>query len=89
VRSSMVQYENIFGMVDKQAKGLLTGIGEYLHDYSETTQDHFNNLGTIANNHIADATARIAGSVDELREQLDDLQTIVAGLSPLVRPKVH
>jgi methyl-accepting chemotaxis protein len=80
VSSSMLQYESIFSKVDKQAKELLSSIGQVLQGYSETTQDHFNKLGTIANNHIADATARIAGSVDELKEQLDDLQGVVAGI---------
>ena len=77
----MTRYEQIFGNVDKEAQNLLTHIGQYLQGYSETTQDHFKKLGTIANEHIGNATNRIAGSIDELSQQLDELQGIVGGIA--------
>jgi ABC-type transporter Mla subunit MlaD len=78
IRDSMTQYESIFSKVEKQAKELLAQIGGFLQNYSSTTEEHFNKLGTIASNHISDATGRIAGSIDELRDYLDELQGILA-----------
>jgi hypothetical protein len=78
IRDSMAQYESTFYRVEKQAKELLAQIGGFLGNYSSTTEEHFNKLGTMASNHISDATSRIAGSIDELREYLDDLQGILA-----------
>lgn len=78
IRDAMTQYESTFSRVEKQAKELLAQIGGFLQNYSSTTEDHFNKLGAIASNHISDATGRIAGSIDELRDYLDELQDILA-----------
>jgi hypothetical protein len=78
IRDSMAQYESTFSRVEKQAKELLAQIGGFLQNYSSTTEEHFNKLGTMASNHISDATGRIAGSIDELRDYLDDLQGILS-----------
>ncbi len=78
IKSSMQQYEITFVKVEREAKELLAHLGGFLQNYSSTTEDHFNKLGTLANNHISDATGRISGSIDELREYLDDLQEILA-----------
>ena len=80
IQESMVHYESLFQRVEGHAKELLTQIGLHLGNYSDSTQKHFSELTSAANNFIAEATGRLAGSVDELGEQLDELQTSVAGI---------
>jgi hypothetical protein len=85
IQGSMVEYRNIFGTVDEHAKALLNNIGEYLQDYSEITQGHFGKLGALANEHMDNAVKRISGSIEDLAEQLDELQTIVSGITKYTR----
>ena len=80
VQTSMLQYENVFEKVEGHAKDLLTQIAQYLGGYSDITQKHFIHLTSAADNFISQATGRLAGSVDELGEQLDELHTAVASI---------
>lgn len=80
IQESMIHYESLFERVEGHAKELLTQIGVHLGSYSDSTQKHFTQLTSAANNFIAEATGRLSGSVDELGEQLDELQTSVAGI---------
>jgi hypothetical protein len=80
IQESMIHYESLFQRVEGHAKDLLTQIGLHLGAYSDSTQKHFSELTSAANNFIAEATGRLSGSVDELGEQLDELQTSVAGI---------
>lgn len=80
IQDSMIHYESLFQRVEGHAKELLTQIGLHLGNYSDSTQKHFTQLTSAANSFIAEATGRLAGSVDELGEQLDELQTSVAGI---------
>lgn len=80
VQASMLQYEKVFEKVEGHAKDLLTQIAQYLGGYSDITQKHFIHLTSAADNFISQATGRLAGSVDELGEQLDDLHSAVANI---------
>jgi hypothetical protein len=89
IQESMVHYESLFQRVEGHAKELLTQIGLHLGNYSDSTQKHFTQLTSAANNFIAEATGRLAGSVDELGEQLDELQTSVAGIVQISKTMVR
>lgn len=89
IQESMVHYESLFERVEGHAKELLTQIGLHLGNYSDSTQKHFSQLTSTANNFIAEATGRLAGSVDELGEQLDELQTSVAGIVQVSKTMVR
>jgi hypothetical protein len=80
VQTSMLQYEQVFEKVEGHAKDLLTQIAQYLGGYSDITQKHFIHLTSAADNFISQATGRLAGSIDELGEQLDDLNSAVANI---------
>ncbi len=81
IQASMVQYENVFGKVEGHATDLLTQIAHHLAGYSDTTQKHFVQLTSAADNFISQATGRLSGSIDELSEQLDELHSAVAGIT--------
>jgi hypothetical protein len=81
IQASMVQYESVFGKVEGHAKDLLTQIAQHLAGYSDITQKHFVQLTSAADNFISQATGRLSGSIDELSEQLDELQSAVAGIT--------
>jgi len=89
IQESMIHYESLFQRVEGHARELLTQIGLHLGNYSDSTQKHFSQLTSAANNFIAEATGRLAGSVDELGEQLDELQTSVAGLVQVSKAMVR
>ncbi len=80
VQVSMLQYEKVFEKVEGHAKDLLTQIAQYLGGYSDITQKHFIHLTSAADNFISQATGRLAGSIDELGEQLDELHSAVASI---------
>ena len=86
VQTSMLQYENVFEKVEGHAKDLLIQIAQYLSGYSDITQKHFIHLTSAADNFISQATGRLAGSVDELGEQLDDLHSAVASIVRASQP---
>ena len=88
IQTSMGEYRNVFGVIDGHAKNFLNEIGSYLQDYSTTTQEHFGKLGALANEHIDNAVKRIAGSIEDLSGQLDELQTIVAGINKYAKRAV-
>jgi len=81
VQTSMLQYENVFEKVEGHAKDLLTQIAQFLGGYSDITQKHFIHLTSAADNFISQATGRLSGSIDELGEQLDELQSAVASIA--------
>jgi phage-related protein len=64
---------------------LLTQIAQHLGGYSDTTQKHFIQLTSAADNFISQATGRLSGSIDELGEQLDELQSAVASIVHVTR----
>ncbi len=85
IQASMVQYESVFERVEGHAGDLLTQIAQHLGGYSDTTQKHFIQLTSAADNFISQATGRLSGSIDELGEQLDELQSAVASIVHVTR----
>jgi hypothetical protein len=83
IQASMAQYEEVFGKVEGHARDLLTQIARHLAGYSDITEKHFVQLTSAADNFISQATGRLSGSIDELGEQLDELQSALAGITRL------
>ena len=81
IGSSMTQYEAVFQKVEGHAKELLTQIARHLGGYSTVTEKHFNMLTTTADNFISQASGRLSGSIDELGEQLDELNSAVTKIA--------
>jgi len=81
IRASMVQYEEVFERVEGHAKDLLSHIARHLGGYSTTTQNHFVQLTSAADNFISQATGKLSVSIDELSEQLDELHSVVADMA--------
>jgi hypothetical protein len=81
IRASMSQYEEVFERVEGHAKDLLAHIARHLGGYSTTTQNHFVQLTSAADNFISQATGKLSVSIDELSEQLDELHTVVADMA--------
>jgi Mg2+ and Co2+ transporter CorA len=81
IGSSMTQYETIFQKVEGHAKELLGQIARHLGGYSTVTEKHFNMLTTTADNFISQASGRLSGSIDELGEQLDELNSAVTKIA--------
>ncbi len=81
IQASMGQYEEVFERVENHAKDLLSQIAQHLGGYSNTTQNHFVQLTSAADNFISQATGRLSVSIDELSDQLDELHSVVADMA--------
>ncbi|MBA4391694.1 MAG: hypothetical protein C0399_12275 [Syntrophus sp. (in: bacteria)] len=81
IESSMTNYETVFQKVEGHAKDLLSQIARHLGGYSTVTEKHFNMLTTTADNFISQASGRLSGSIDELGEQLDELNSAVTKMA--------
>ncbi|MGD0661970.1 MAG: hypothetical protein ABSD38_28255 [Syntrophorhabdales bacterium] len=81
IHTSMGQYEQVFERVEGHAKDLLAQVAQHLGGYSKTTQNHFVQLTSAADNLISQATGRLSVSIDELSEQLDVLHGVVADMA--------
>jgi ABC-type transporter Mla subunit MlaD len=81
IESSMTLYGTVFQNVEDHAKELLAQIAKHLGGYSVVTEKHFNMLVTTADNFISQATGRLSGSIDELGEQLDELNSTVTKMA--------
>jgi hypothetical protein len=79
INASMDHYRQLFTKVDEDAASLLRQIAQHLRDYIETSQKGFDGLVEASNEHFANATQKLAGSVDELDEAL---QTLTETLAP-------
>jgi predicted trehalose synthase len=79
--SSITQYETVFRTVEGHAKELLSQIARHLGGYTAVTEKHFNLRTTTADKFIAEASGRLAGSIDELGEQLDELHSAVTKMT--------
>ncbi len=80
VEASMLEYEKVFARVEGHAMELLSHIARHLGGYSDTTQKHFAELTSVADNFISRATGRLSASIDDLSEQLDDLHGALADM---------
>lgn len=88
IEASMHEYGKVFGTVEDHAGDLLAQIARHLEDYSGTTEKHFFNLSSVADNLISQATERLSASIDELAEQLDELHASMAGMARISRAAV-
>ena len=81
IQGSMAQYEKVFETVEAHARALLEQITHHLGGYSETTERHFFQLTSAADAFMSQGIGRLAGSIDGLSEQLDELQRVAAKIS--------
>lgn len=81
IQGSMAQYEKVFETVEGHARALLEQITRHLGGYSETTERHFFQLTSAADTFMSQGIGRLAGSIDDLSEQLDELQRVAAKMS--------
>ena len=71
IQQSMEQYRTLFSRVEGEASELLTQIGQHLQNYVQTTQQGFDGLVKVSDEHFTNATKRLAGSVNDLNEVLE------------------
>lgn len=62
IDESMRQYQQVFSQVEKNASALLTQIGQHLRDYTQTTQQGFETLVRLADEHFKAAVERLGAS---------------------------
>jgi hypothetical protein len=81
MEGSMAQYEKVFETVEGHARALLEQIARHLGGYSETTERYFFQLTSAADTFMSQGIGRLAGTIDDLSEQLDELQRVAAKMS--------
>lgn len=77
IQNSMDQYKQVFNQVEQSAAALLTQIEQHLNNHVEVSRRGFEDLVRVADEHFANATNRLGGSVSELDEYLQDLTDIL------------
>ncbi len=85
IQASMREYEKVFVSVEGHAGELLTQIARHLGGYSDTTQKHFVELTSVADNFISRATGRLSASIEELSDQLDELHGALSDIGKVSR----
>lgn len=78
IHRSMEQYQQLFVRVEAEASKLLTEVGQHLQNYVQTTQQGFDGLVRVSDEHFANATSRLGSSVNDLNEILE---LLVEGIS--------
>lgn len=73
IRSSMEEYEAMFGRVESNAGRLLDNIGQHLTNYIQVSQRGFEGLVKTSDEHFRNATTKLGTSVEQLDEVLQDL----------------
>ena len=70
IQSRMEQYQQLFSRVEGEASTLLAQIGQHLANYVQTSQEGFDGLIKVSDEHFANATKRLGNSVNELDDVL-------------------
>jgi ABC-type transporter Mla subunit MlaD len=78
----MRQYEEVFRRVDRSAAELLNQIDDALKKYVTTSRDAMDQIVRVGDEHIANAVAKLGGSVTELQEHLEELSDILDRARP-------
>lgn len=73
ISDNLRNYQHLFELTEGSATTLLGQIGTNLTNYQEVTQNGFNGLVQVADQHFTNAVQRLKGTVDELGEVLEDL----------------
>lgn len=73
IHDRMEHYQQVFAKVEGESGVLLKQIAQHLADYVQTSQRGFDGLVKVADDHFANATKRLGGSVNELEELLSTL----------------
>jgi prefoldin subunit 5 len=73
IELNLNRYNETFVQVEQAAQALLSQINDQLNNYTRATQNGFQKLVEMADNHFSNATNRLGASVGELDEVLSDL----------------
>jgi hypothetical protein len=77
IYNSMQQYKDMFQEVENSAKGLMLQISDNLVDYAKQTEDNFQSLVKISNEHFGNAVKGLGQTVGELDELLQNLNDVL------------
>lgn len=80
IKKSMEAYPSIFKNVENTAAQLLGEIAKHLEDYTKVSNQNFNNLVKVSDEHFANATKRLGSAVNDLQEYLQDLTEVLEKL---------
>jgi hypothetical protein len=78
IESNLTNYSQTFVQVEQAAQTLFSQINEQLNNYTRATQNSYQSLVEVADNHFSNATKRLGASVDELDEVLTDLADTIS-----------
>jgi hypothetical protein len=81
ISQAMQQYEHTFAKVESSASSLLQILERNLAQHLELCRRGYESLVKVSDEHFANATQRLGGSVDELQEYLQDLNDLLAARS--------
>jgi len=73
IHHSMEQYQQLFSKVEGEASALLTQVAQHLANYVQTSQQGFEGLVKVSDEHFKNAYKRLSDSVNELDEVLQTL----------------
>ena len=77
IYNSMQQYKNTFQQVENTAKALLLQISDNLNNYTELTEENFQKLVQVSNEHFGNAVKGLGQSVGELDVFLQLLSNVI------------
>ncbi len=85
-QADMQKYQQTFDQVRKSASELLAQIGQNLNNYTQTSRNGFEGMVKLSNDQFDTAVQRLGGSIEVLRDYLDDLNDLLEKLTPRLRP---
>jgi hypothetical protein len=73
----MEQYRTVFTQADKLAAGVLSQIAQGANAHIEVTAQKYDSLVKMFDEHISVVVQKLGGSIEELREYMEDLSEAV------------
>jgi hypothetical protein len=77
IRLRMEQYRTVFTQADKLAAGVLSQIAQGANAHIEVTAQKYDSLVKMFDEHISVVVQKLGGSIEELREYMEDLSEAV------------
>lgn len=82
IQVNLDNYRDTFTQVESAADDLLSQLNAHIKNYIATTNNGFQQMTAIANNHFSDATSKLGASVSELNDVLSDLADTLGRAHP-------
>jgi len=79
MEGDLARYQDVFLRIEETGGRLLEQIARYLRDYSETSQLGLEKVIQMSDGYFKDATMRLSGTVNGLKEHLDALEESLEG----------